>query len=149
MRAHNSKGDFVLQNRSETFVWKISGIKKKSNLDLVWRIQLKRLKFPTHTTRIINLIWLLIVFAKPNLSQKYIYILFRSCFYLQSEVLQWSECCNWDLTWKYCILQRKLNYYHCKSERVNYFNRIKGGCKDIHCSAQIPRYLLIIKYCIL
>ena len=48
--------------------------KKKSDSDLVWRIQLisLRLKIPTHTTGIFNLRWLLIAFDKPNLSLKYI-----------------------------------------------------------------------------
>ena len=37
------KGDFVHKNQFETFVLKISGIQNKSESDLVWEIQLKRI----------------------------------------------------------------------------------------------------------
>ena len=47
----NSKVDFVLKNRFETFVFKISGLQKKSDSDLVDMTSYLGLKFPTHTTR--------------------------------------------------------------------------------------------------
>ena len=76
-------------------------------------------KFPSHATRIFNLKWLIIVFAKPNLSQKYILYArklkytFKRWFCNQKPVL---NVCYKDLWYTKINLSKK---YLLKSIRIS------------------------------